>query len=110
MAAKASIISESHGFFDEVVLPLLKQHFPAETAVLAAGFFGYGSEVLGLDDEYSTDHHFGLRVNALLPETRIPSVFRAVNRASACSRDRSGTAPIVPISIQQIRSAPFCCR
>jgi hypothetical protein len=68
MSAKASIISESHGFFDEVVLPLLKQHFPAEAAAMAAGFFGYGSEVLGLDDQYSTDHHFGLRVNALLPQ------------------------------------------
>jgi hypothetical protein len=47
---------------------LLQQHFPDETKHMAAGFFGYGSEVLGLDDQYSTDHHFGLRVNALLPQ------------------------------------------
>ena len=68
MHARHSIIDESHAFFDEVVLPLLQQHFAAETKHMAAGFFGYGSEVLRLDDEYSTDHHFGLRVNALLPE------------------------------------------
>lgn len=63
-----SIKEESRQFFADVVHPLLAQHFPAETANMAAGFFGYGSEVLGLDDSYSTDHHFGLRVNALLPE------------------------------------------
>ncbi len=63
-----SIKEESRQFFTDVVHPLLAQHFPAETSEMAAGFFGYGSEVLGLDDSYSTDHHFGLRVNALLPE------------------------------------------
>lgn len=68
MAEKVSIIGESRAFFEEVVRPLLARRFPAETAGMAAGFFGYGSEVLGLDDEYSTDHHFGLRVNALLPQ------------------------------------------
>ena len=65
---KQSIIAESRDFFSEVVQPLLARHFPEETQQMAAGFFGYGSEVLGLDDEFSTDHHFGLRVNALLPE------------------------------------------
>ena len=65
---KHSIIDESHAFWDEVVHPFLAARFPAETAQMAAGVFGYGSEVLRLDDEYSTDHHFGLRVNVLLPE------------------------------------------
>lgn len=68
MADKRSIIDESRDFWGEVVLPLLQAHFPAEAAQMAAGFFGYGSEVLRLDDEYSTDHHFGLRVNILLPQ------------------------------------------
>lgn len=62
------IIEESRDFWAEVVLPLLVQTHPAETAQMAAGFFGYGSEVLRLDDQYSTDHHFGLRVNVLLPQ------------------------------------------
>ena len=68
MAGNGSIIDDSHDFWDEVVLPLLQVRFPEETAQMAAGFFGYGSEVLRLDDDYSTDHHFGLRVNILLPE------------------------------------------
>ena len=68
MAGTRSIIDESHDFWDEVVLPLLQTRFPAETAQMAAGFYGYGSEVLRLDDQYSTDHHFGLRVNVLLPQ------------------------------------------
>lgn len=68
MVDRPSIIDESRAFFGAVVLPLLQRHFPAEARLMAAGFFGYGSEVLGLDDEYSTDHHFGLRVNALLPQ------------------------------------------
>ncbi len=71
MADKVSIIGESRAFFEEIVRPLMTKHFPAETAALAAGFFGYGSEVLGLDDEYSADHHFGLRVNALLPQAML---------------------------------------
>ena len=69
MTDKRSIIDESHDFWSEIVLPLLQTHFPTETAQMAAGFFGYGSEVLRLDDEYSTDHHFGLRVNILLPQS-----------------------------------------
>lgn len=67
MAEKPSIIDDSRAFWAEVVHPLLMTHFPQETAQMAAGFFGYGSEVLRLDDDYSTDHHFGLRVNILLP-------------------------------------------
>lgn len=63
------IIEESHAFWDDIVLPLLQATHPAETAQMAAGFFGYGSEVLRLDDQYSTDHHFGLRVNVLLPRS-----------------------------------------
>ena len=77
MLGKASNIDESHAFCDEVVMPLLKQHFVSETKQMAVGFFGYGSEVLRLDDAYSTDHHFGLRVNALLPE----EIFAAKGKA-----------------------------
>ncbi|MBI1173165.1 DUF4037 domain-containing protein [bacterium] len=68
MAKPHTIIDESHAFWTEVVAPLLRARFPSETARMAAGFYGYGSEVLRLDDQYSTDHHFGLRVNILLPQ------------------------------------------
>ena len=46
-----SIIDESHAFWEEVVHPFLAARFPVETAAMAAGDFGYGSEVLRLDDE-----------------------------------------------------------
>jgi hypothetical protein len=67
----ASIIDISRNFFEEVVKPILQEHFPAETARTAFGVFGYGLEALRLDDEYSRDHHWGLRIDALMP----PAVF-----------------------------------
>jgi hypothetical protein len=51
------------------------------------GVFGYGSEVLRLDDHYSRDHHWGLRINALMPE----ELFRA--RADAMMRTLSAQLP-----------------
>lgn len=83
MADKRSIIDESHDFWSEIVLPLLTGHYPAETAQMAAGFFGYGSEVLRLDDEYSTDHHFGLRVNILLPQALMDAKGKAIEETLA---------------------------
>ncbi len=62
-----SIIDISRAFFEEIVNPILQEHFPAETAQTAFGVFGYGSEALRLDDEYSRDHHWGLRIDALMP-------------------------------------------
>jgi hypothetical protein len=63
-----SITEVSRQFFEEIVKPILQEHFPDETAQTAFGVFGYGSEVLGLDDQYSSDHHWGLRINALIPD------------------------------------------
>jgi hypothetical protein len=61
MAHAPSIVRESHAFLTDFVHPLLQPHFPAELKVMAAGFFGYGSEVLGPDDQYSADvAHDGL--------------------------------------------------
>ncbi|RME57922.1 MAG: DUF4037 domain-containing protein [Caldilineae bacterium] len=63
-----SIIDVSRRFFYEIVLPILQEHFPEETEQTAFGVFGYGSEALRLDDELSRDHHWGLRIDALMPE------------------------------------------
>lgn len=63
-----SIVDISHDFFNEIVLPVLQREFPDETAQTAFGLFGYGSDVLGMDDEYSRDHNWGIRINALMPE------------------------------------------
>jgi hypothetical protein len=62
-----SIIDISRQFFEQVVKPILTQHFPQETAQIAFGVFGYGSEALRMDDDYSRDHHWGLRIDAMMP-------------------------------------------
>jgi hypothetical protein len=82
-----SIIDVSREFFDEVVRPILEREFPIETAQTAFGVFGYGSEVLRLDDDYSRDHHWGLRINALMPD----ELYR--KRADAMMRTLSAQLP-----------------
>ncbi|MCZ6636110.1 MAG: DUF4037 domain-containing protein [bacterium] len=67
------IIDISRGFFEDVVRPLLEQAFPEEAQQVACGVFGYGSECLGMDDEISQDHHWGLRVDMLIPD----AIFKA---------------------------------
>lgn len=76
-----SIIDISRAFFSEVVRPILEREFPVETAQTAFGVFGYGSEVLRLDDDYSRDHHWGLRINALMPEALFQARGEALMRA-----------------------------
>ncbi len=69
MEQQRPIAEVSRIFFRQVVLPILEREFPEETAQTAFGLFGYGSEALGLDDVYSRDHHFGLRIDALMPDS-----------------------------------------
>ena len=64
----SDIVATSRGFFRDVVLPLMERHFPEVAPRMACGVFGYGSEALYLDDELSRDHHWGLRVDMLLPD------------------------------------------
>ena len=63
-----SIIDISHDFFEQVIKPILVESYPDEVAQMTFGVFGLGSEALRLDDEYSRDHHWGLRIDALMPE------------------------------------------
>ena len=53
-------------FFKEEVLPILNQYFPGLPC--SAGLLGYGSDVLGYDDETSTDHMWGPRFYLFLRE------------------------------------------
>ena len=52
------------GLYFEAVRPILERHFPGLEH--AAALLGSGSEVLGFDDETSTDHHWGPRVQLFL--------------------------------------------
>ena len=61
------IVHISRAFFEEVVHPILVREHPDVASQAACGVFGYGSECFGMDDEVSRDHHFGLRIDMLLP-------------------------------------------
>jgi Domain of unknown function (DUF4037) len=52
-------------FYEEVVAPLLRTHFP--DLEYSAGLIGWGSDVLGYDDRQSTDHNWGPRFQIFLP-------------------------------------------
>ena len=62
------IVDTSRAFFEEVVQPILERDIPDIAGQAACGMFGYGSECYGMDDQVSRDHHFGLRVDMLLPD------------------------------------------
>lgn len=56
----------SKSFYDGVVRPWLAEAFP--DLQHDAGIFGYGSELLGFDDEMSRDHNWGPRVQLVVTE------------------------------------------
>lgn len=56
----------SRRFYFEVVKPLLDTKFP--NLQYDAALIGPGSEVLGFDDQISTDHHFGPRLFIFLSD------------------------------------------
>jgi hypothetical protein len=60
----------SRRFFFEAVQPILQQHFPEVR--YAAALIGYGSEVLGFDDEVSQDHEWGPRVQLFTDQLEDP--------------------------------------
>jgi len=61
-------ISLSKAFFNEVVRPAMERTCPAVLDAAACGRFGWGSECFGMDDAISRDHHWGPRIDLLLPD------------------------------------------
>jgi hypothetical protein len=64
----------SEAFYREAVEPIIRKEFP--DLAYAAALIGSGSEVLGLDTEMSTDHHWGPRVMLFLNDGDV-SLFKA---------------------------------
>ncbi len=56
-------------FFNEIAEPIIAKHFPSLS--YSAGLIGYGSDVIGFDDETSTDHMWGPRFYLFLKEEDI---------------------------------------
>lgn len=59
----------SEGFFNKCAKPILDKYFP--NLQYSAGLIGYGSDVLGYDDEVSRDHMWGPRFYMFLSENDI---------------------------------------
>jgi hypothetical protein len=59
----------ARAYWADVVRPVLEQELPGMPR--AAGRLGSGSDVLGLDDETSRDHDWGLRLTLLVPAHRV---------------------------------------
>jgi hypothetical protein len=56
-------------YYTEVLAPLLASHLPKLGDSYAAALIGWGSDVLGHDDDLSRDHEWGPRCILFLPET-----------------------------------------
>jgi hypothetical protein len=65
-------IELARAYWDDVVRPILDRELP--DVPRAAGRLGTGSDVLGIDDDTSRDHDWGLRLSLLVPADRVVEV------------------------------------
>jgi hypothetical protein len=65
-------IQLAHAYYEDVVAPLLEARWPGLRH--AAARVGTGSEVLGLDDEMSRDHDWGLRLEVFVEPDAVAEV------------------------------------
>jgi hypothetical protein len=68
-------------FFNEIARPVLETKF-AEIPYSSA-LIGYGSDVIGFDDEMSTDHQWGPRFQLFLPEEGFTDLKERISSAFA---------------------------
>lgn len=93
IAGKLEVMDQSSGaikaielgrlFFEDVLKPAMARDCPHLLALSACGRFGYGSECLGMDDDISRDHHWGARVDLLLPDAVQSESRELLNRLAA---------------------------
>jgi hypothetical protein len=69
---RESGIDLARAYWCRLVRPILDEHRPAVPR--AAGRIGTGSDVLGLDDEVSRDHDWGLRLQVFVPQSATTDV------------------------------------
>ena len=102
----------SEEFYREIVRPILDNSFPG--LVHAAGLIDGGSEVLGFDDETSTDHNWGPRLILFLSQednrhyseqiklllsNHLPGEFRGYpTNFSSPDPDENGTQLLQPVT------------
>ena len=81
----------STDFINEVVLPLLREGLSEDIEKVAVAIIGTGSDVLGLDDEISRDHHWGPRANVMFLKKDAadlrPRIVSILNRCPAKFRE-----------------------
>ena len=68
----SSGIALARAYWEHVVAPLIASRFPG--LPYSAGRLGTGSDVLGLDDNTSRDHDWGLRLEVLVADEAIDEV------------------------------------
>ena len=103
-------------FWAEAVRPVIDELLPGRPR--AAALFGNGSEVLGFDDERSTDHGFGPRVMVLIDgvdtagitdelDQRLPETFAGFPVRFPRS-DGARPSSIPPLTMRRVRWAATC--
>lgn len=83
-------IELARAYWADAVRPILDRKLP--DVPRAAGRLGTGSDVLGLDDETSRDHDWGLRLTLLVPADRVDDVDRVLTASLPASFRGSPTA------------------
>ena len=83
-------IELARGYWADVVRPILDRELP--DVPRAAGRLGGGSDVLGLDDDTSRDHDWGLRLTLLVPAEHVRDVDQVLAASLPASYRRWPTA------------------
>ncbi|MEU4387548.1 DUF4037 domain-containing protein [Promicromonospora sp. NPDC023805] len=83
-------IELARAYWDDVVRPILDRKLPGVPR--AAGRLGTGSDVLGLDDETSRDHDWGLRLTLLVPADQVVEADRVLTASLPASFRGTPTA------------------
>ncbi len=97
----------SQRFIHECLWPLLGRELPGSTNRLAIAIIGIGSDVTGLDDEISRDHHWGPRANILILPEDTQDLVPQVESVLARSLPKSFEG--FPIHVDNTIMTGVCC-